>query len=156
MRILRVFLFIAGFVLLLVFSGQPSQASSPASISLTLSNPTCRQEKSNTGTCYINLRSLSASSDDPTFSHVEISIDGKVRAYYSAFFEASINANFDMMGPGLRVTCGLPNAGGDPKNGNIYPVVVTVFLGDVPSLTNTANVTCPYFVSTSLLPLVSK
>ena len=156
MRILRVFLIIAGFLSLLVLSPQPSQAFSPDSTSLTLSNPTCQQAKSNTGSCYINLRTLSASSDDPTFGHVEISIDGKVRAYYSAFFEDSINTEYAMLGPGLQVTCGLPNAGGDPQNGNIYPVVVTVFLADVPALTDTANVTCPAYVSTNLLPLVRR
>jgi hypothetical protein len=155
MRTMRIFLIIA-VLLVLALSGQPSRASSPESITLTLSNPTCHQVKSNTGTCYINLRTLSATSDDPTFTHVEIAIDGKVRAYYSAFFEESVYASYAMLGNGLEVTCGLPNAGGDPKSGNIYPVDIIAYLADVPALTDTANVTCPYFVSTNLLPLVSK
>jgi hypothetical protein len=156
MRILRVFFIIAELLLILAFSGEPSQAASPASISMTLSNPICQQAKNYTGICLINLRSLSARSDDPTFSHVEISIDGKVRAYYSAFFESSILTNFAMLGNGLQVTCGLPNAGGDPKNGNIYQVKVTAYLGGSPAITDIASVTCPYFISTSLLPVVNR
>ena len=156
MRVLRVFFLIATLLLILAFSGEPSRASSPANISMTLSNPTCRQAKTSSGTCVINLRSLNANSDDPTFSHVEISINGKVRAYYSAFFESSVNANNAMLGNGLQVPCGLPNAGGDPNSGYIYHVVVSAYLAGGPAIIDSANVTCPYIASTNLLPFIRK
>jgi hypothetical protein len=155
MRTMRALLVITG-LLILVFSGQPSQASSPASTSLAISNPTCHQSISNTANCFINFRTLYATSDDSSFGHLEIAIDGKVRAYYSAFFETSISGYYTMLGDGLQVTCGLPNAGGDPKSGNIYPVEVSIFLGDASYLTDTANVTCPSYVSIIQLPLVRK
>jgi hypothetical protein len=156
MKILRLLFLMAELVLLLALSGEHTGASPQAAITLNLSNPTCTQVKTNSGRCSINLLSLSANSSDPTFSHVEITIDGKVRANYTTFFESSINVNYAMLGDGLQVSCGRPNAGGDPSYGNQYQVVVTAYLADIPTLTDTANVYCPYFSSKYLMPLVSK
>jgi hypothetical protein len=156
MRALRIFFLVAVLMVIPVIFSEPSQAASPAAITLNQSNPTCTQINTGTGVCVINMRYLSATSNDPTFSHVEISIAGKVRAYYSAFFESSIYVDYSMLGNGLQVSCGLPNAGGDPKYGKEYQIVTTVYLADVPTLTDTANVYCPYFIDKQLLPLVGK
>lgn len=156
MRKLRFLFLIAVLVLIGSLSGEPSLASSQAGVSLTVSNPTCTQAKDIAGTCYLNLRYLNASSSDPTFSHVEISVDGKVRAFYSTFFESSVYVGNAMQGKGLQVKCGLPNASGDPLYGQQYQVVITAFLADVPSVTDTANVNCPYFLGKNLLPVVTK
>jgi hypothetical protein len=156
MRALRSFSLFAVLLLIpIIFSGS-SQAASPDAITLNISNPTCTQVKTNSGSCLINIRAMSANSSDPSFSHVEISISGKVRAYYSTFFESAIYADYRMLGNGLQVSCGGPNASGDPNYGQKYEVVITAFLADVPSITDTAIVYCPYFFGKNLTPLVIK
>jgi len=123
---------------------------------LTVSNPTCAQAVATTGACTINIKSINVSSSDPLFSHVEISINGKVRAYLSSFFEQNIYLNSAMLGEGLQVTCGLPGASGDPAYGNQYQVGIAAYITGSSPIVDSAVVYCPSFVSKSFLPLVSR
>jgi hypothetical protein len=133
-----------------------SVRAEPTATTLTVSNPTCTQPVVTSGACTINIRSIYVSSTDPLFSHVEISINGKLRAYLSSFFEQSIYLNSAMLGEGLRVTCGLPGAAGDPTFGNQYQVGIAAYVTGSSPIVDTAVVSCPSFVSKSYLPLVSR
>jgi hypothetical protein len=73
----------------LMLSGGSVRAA-PTVTTLTVNNPTCAQLQVATNACVIKIRSISASSTDPLFSHVEISVNGKLRAHLSAFFEQNI------------------------------------------------------------------
>jgi hypothetical protein len=150
---MRTFFLILCLSLALALPGEPARADQQA-VTLSASNPYCVQSSPATGACIINFRYLSAS--DPAFNHLEISIDGKVRAYMTAFFETSVYLNYAMLGDGLQVACGSPNASGIPGYGRQYVISLTAYATGSPAITDTAVVNCPYFEGKNFLPVVSK
>ncbi len=156
MRVLRIGLsFILTAILALAFAGEPVRAT-PQSLSLTYSNPYCVQTALKSGTCLIKLRYAQASTTDMSFSHIEVSINGKVRAYVSGFFENSAYLDTSMLGGGLQVACGRQNVSGIPDMGQEYTVGLTAFATDSSSLVDTANVICPYYEGKVYLPIIRK
>jgi hypothetical protein len=139
----------------LMLSGGIVRAA-PTVTTLTVNNPTCAQLQVATNACVIKIRSISASSTDPLFSHVEISVNGKLRAHLSAFFEQNIYLISAMLAEGLQVSCGLPGASGDAAFGNQYSVGISAHITGSPPIVDVANVTCPYYVSKSFLPLTNR
>jgi hypothetical protein len=59
-----------------------------------------------------------------------------------------------MMGKGLQVFCGGPNASGVPGYGLQYSVGISAIVTGSSPITDTANVTCPYFESRLYLPMI--
>ncbi len=142
----------------LVVSGDPVHAAPEATLSVTMSNPTCVQAAANSGTCYILIRSISATASDTSFTGLDISVDGKVRARFQPFFETSVSVNYKMLGRGLMVTCGRTNSGGNPNYGALHTVDYKGYLfgGTGPAAYGTASVYCPAFDGFAYLPIIRK
>jgi hypothetical protein len=156
MRLYRlVSLFICTLFMLLCTSGS-SRTLAEGGASLTVSNPYCVQASPPSATCLINVRSIIASNSDPNFRGVLITVNGKTRAFFSNFFETSIYINNKMLGNGLQVVCGRPNASGLPNYGFQYSVGISAIVSGSSPITDTAVVTCPYFEAKLYLPVVKK
>jgi hypothetical protein len=148
-------LLICSFCLLVGTSGSTGTAS-PAAVSLTVNNPYCVQAPLPSSTCWINVRNISATSSDPNFLGVEITVNGKTRAYFSNFFETAVYINKRMLGNGLRVICGRPNASGVPGYGLKYNVGISAIVSGSSPTTDTAVVACPAYESKAYLPTVRR
>jgi hypothetical protein len=136
-------------------SGSASTASQDG-VALTVSNPYCAQASPPSATCLINVRNISATSSDPNFRGVQITVNGKTRAFFSNFFENSVFINENMIGNGLQVVCGRPNASGLPNYGLQYKVGISAIVSGSSATNDTANVNCPFFESKAYLPTVRK
>lgn len=141
---------------LLIATSGSARTLAPQAVALTVSNPYCTQPSTASSTCLINLRYLSATSSDPGFLGVQITVNGKTRAYFSNFFESSIYVNDRMMGKGLQVTCGRPNASGVAGFGLQYSLGISAIVSGGSPVTDIANVTCPAFESRLYLPVVNR
>ena len=82
--------------------------------SLPMSNPFCSQPDPSVNNCYVNTRYWQANDNGTgnVLAYVLFSIDGKLRYRSNAFFENFVSYSYDMIPGGIKVTCGLPNAGG--------------------------------------------
>jgi hypothetical protein len=136
-------------------AGEPVQAA-PQAVTMTVSNPYCVQDIETAGTCRINLRYFYAATTDASFNHIEIAINGKVRADMSGFFENSAYLTGAMLGKGLLVACGGKNASGIPDMGRQYAVTLSGFATGSSPVVDVANVTCPYYQGETYLPLLRK
>ena len=158
MRALPISLLLSALIFSVALSGDPVHAAPQATLSVTMSNPACVQALANAGTCYLIIRSINASASDSSFTGLDISIDGKVRARIQTFFETTAYATDRMFGRGFLVTCGRSNAGGDPNYGRQYRVDYKGYLfgSTAPAASGTASVYCPAYDATVYLPLVHK
>lgn len=126
-------------------------AESPTALtSFQVSNPYCYQPDPTVDQCAINFRFIQASdnqSSSPYMTWLSISILNKDRYTSTAFFEGTITYSYDMVPGGLKVACGLPNAGGaGTQYGNVFGVKITPLDSSRNSMsTDIANVTCPAF-----------
>jgi hypothetical protein len=156
MRVVRIFLLVMlGLGLTQVLAGEPVHAA-PQAVTMTVSNPYCVQDIETAGTCLINLRYFYASTSDSSFNHIEIAINGKVRADMTGFFENSAYLNDAMLGNGLKVACGGKNASGIPDMGLQYAVTLSGFATGSSPIVDIANVTCPYYQGKVYLPVLRK
>lgn len=153
-----IFLLLSALGLSMALSGDPVHAAPQATLSVTMSNPTCVQASTTAGACYILIRSLSATASDTSFTGLDISVDGNVRARLQPFFEAAVNANSRMFGQGFQVTCGRSNSGGDPNFGALHTVDYKGYLfgSSTPAAYGTASVFCPVYDAAVYLPLTRK
>jgi hypothetical protein len=156
MRALRIILMTLGLGLVMLLAGEPNRVSSQVGLTMTVNNPYCVQAEPASGVCLINVRNFYAVSSDPNFAYTVITINGKVRMRMTGFFETSAYLTDRMLGRGLQVTCGLPNASGIPGYGLQYQVgLIANFYGGSP-VTDTAIVTCPYYQGKNYLPALEK
>ena len=156
MRAVRIFLLVMLTLgLTQTLAGEPAHAV-PQAVTLTVSDPYCVQDSETAGACLINLRYFYASTSDSSFNHIEIAINGKVRAYMTGFFENSAYLTYAMLGNGLKVACGGKNASGIPDMGRQYAVTLSGFATGSSPVVDVANVTCPYYQGTTYLPLLRK
>jgi hypothetical protein len=122
-----------------------------------IDNPTatCSRPVAGTGECYIqwNYLNVTASSSQYVIS-MTVSIDGRLRAYHSGFFQTSMFVPGDMYDPGFRVTCGLPGAGGVAEMGNTYNYIIRARETGGLSAANYGSVTCPADVVEVFVPLI--
>lgn len=149
MRILRFFSVAAVLALLLVI---PSANSRAATVSLTINNPVCVQPNPDAGTCFIKSFSIAAYGSETSFSQLNVFVNGKLRVNMQGFFESNAYLTADMVGNGLAVACGVPNASGNPDFGTIYTMYVTASMGDGANTWGSAQVRCPYFEGKVFLP----
>ncbi len=154
MRILRIVVSLIGLGLLLGLSGGQVTADSTQAVTLAVSNPYCVQSSTQNGVCTINVRSVSASSTDSSLTRLEISIDGKVRVRMQTFFENSAYLSEPMLGEGLKVPCGGPGSGGAAGFGQVYSVGLIGYSTSSSPISDTANVTCPFYQGFVYLPAV--
>ncbi len=117
--------------------------------SLPMSNPYCAQPDPSVNQCAINVRYWQANDNGTgnVLAYVLFSIDGKLRFRSNTFFENFVSYSYDMIPNGIKVACGLPNAGGfGALYGNGYLVDVKAY--DVTNtwvLDDQLNVKCPAF-----------
>jgi hypothetical protein len=155
MRAIRIAFWLLSLLPTLILRGDPAQ-DVPQAVTLTVSNPACVQSSIQQGACYINFNYIYATSTDPNFTSIEVTIAGKNRLRMTTFFENSTYLTGSMIGRGLLVTCGRPNASGVPNFGRIYPVSISARVTGGSPITDIANVTCPAYESTNYLPLINK
>jgi len=158
MRALKVCRVLVALALTVVLSDHAVRAVPQATLSVTMSNPACVQARANSGTCYIIIRSVSASASDSSFTGLDITINDKVRARMQPFFETTANLVASMLGQGLMVTCGRPNASGDPNLGLRYDVAYKGYLfgSSTPAAFGSAAVYCPAYESQVYSPLIRR
>ncbi len=94
---------------------------------------------------------MSASSSNYVIS-MTVSIDGRLRAYHSGFFQTTMLIPGEMYGPGFRVACGPRNAAGAGKT---YSYTARASESNGQSASNFGSVTCPG-VSLAFLPLIRR
>ena len=102
--------------------------------------------------CYVNVRYAQANDDGAgnILAYVKITIDGRLVAKISAFFESFVYFDYTMVhGTGFRVPCGLSGASGsaDPAIGKIYTLDVKAY--DITNnwvLDDQMPVGCPAFI----------
>lgn len=157
-HILPFALILCVLALSVVLTGDPVHAAPQATLSVTMSNPTCIQVPAKAGACHIVIRSISASASDTSFTGLDISIDGKVRGRIQTFFETTTYFNDRMVGAGFLVTCGRTGSGGDPVYGAVHHVDYKGYLfgSSIPAAFGTASVFCPAYDATVFLPLVRR
>jgi len=155
MRFWRRLLLLAGLILLLTFRGESTRVSAQSvSVSVQLSNPSCVQVGS---ACSIQFGGISASGSDPSFSRLEVLVDGKLRVWAGGFFESTAYLTPRMTPAGLKVACGLPGAGGQAGYGKSHLIAVNAYMADgVTSANAAAAVFCPSFEAKSFLPIAKK
>lgn len=158
MRALKFCLLLFALALTVVLSDDAVRAAPHATLSVTLNNPVCVQPRANSGTCYIIIRSLYATASDTSFTGLDIAIDGKVRARMQPFFETATTLTSAMLGRGLMVTCGRPNASGDPNYGRQYAVSYLGYLygSSTPAAYGSASVFCPAYEGKVYTPLIRR
>jgi hypothetical protein len=147
-RYLR-FLYLTAALALLVL---PRGSTSAASVGLQINNPVCVQPNPANGSCFLKALAVTATGSEASFSNLNVFVNDKLRVNMQGFFESSAYLSPDMLGDGLMVTCGRPNASGDPKYGNIYTVYITASMIDGANTWGSAGVRCPYFEGKLYLP----
>ena len=133
-------------------TGARRTVSPNAITSLPMSNPFCYQPDPAVDACYVNVRYAQANDDGAgnILAYVKITIDGRLVAKISAFFESFVYFDYTMVhGTGCRVPCGLAGASGspDPAIGKIYTLDVRAY--DVTNtwvLDDQMPVGCPAFI----------
>jgi hypothetical protein len=145
-----------GLILVLQFQGGPAKAALPqaSSISVSMSNPACTQAFPASGVCTIRFHNLTASGSDPSFARVEVLVNGKLRLNVAGFFESSAYFTDLMLPGGLKVTCGVPNASGQPNFGKIYQLTANAYMADGTTASASTNVACPAFQAIAYLPFI--
>jgi hypothetical protein len=105
---------------------------------------TCYRPDQHKDTCYIDWGYLyvTASSSQYIIS-MTVSIDNRLRAYHSGFFQTYMYVPADMFSPGFRVTCGPPGSGGNPKLGSAHSYTLRARETGGLSAANYGTVYCP-------------
>jgi len=157
-RLRRPLFLLLGLMLLAQSPGEVVQAAPlrTTSISISMSNPSCVQVRPPSGTCALQLGYLVASGSDPSFSRLEVLVEGKLRAYMGGFFESTAYLISPMIPGGLLVTCGRSNASGKPDYGKAYSLAANAYMADGTSASSSTTVFCPAFDGITYLPVIRK
>jgi hypothetical protein len=83
-----------------------------------------------------------------------LTIDGRLRAYFSGFFQNQMIIDSGMYQPGFRVVCGFPDSGAIAGMGKTYTYVISARDTSGPPLSNYGSVTCPADVVKVYLPVI--
>jgi hypothetical protein len=117
--------------------------------------PTCYVENPGTGTCYINWSYLYVAAGSSQYMiSMTVSLDDRVRAYTSGFFQTTMYVPGSMFGKGFRVACGVPGDGPSPNLGRTYSYTVRARETGGLGSTNYGSVTCPAGKEPLYLPFV--
>jgi hypothetical protein len=121
-----------------------------------MSNPTCIEARPASGACTIQINSLSASGSDPSFSRVEVLVNGKLRVFMGGFFESTAYLSFPMESGGLEVACGGLGEGGLANYGRSYSVAANAYMADGTSASDSMTVFCPAYDGRTYLPFLQR
>jgi hypothetical protein len=122
-----------------------------------IDSPAATCYRASAGTCYIEWSyfSVSASASQYVIS-MTVSIDDRVRAYHSGFFQTSMYIPGDMLEPGFKVACDWRGASGVPELGYTYNYVIRAAETGGLKFANYGTVTCPADKGMVFLPFVTK
>ncbi len=119
--------------------------------------PTCYRPVAGTGACYIQWNYLYVAASAPSYViSMTVTIDGRLRAYYSGFFQTSMYVPPQMHDTGFRVACGAPGAGGVAGLGNTYTYIIAARETGGPGTQRSGSVTCPAGGGAVFLPVIQK
>ncbi len=118
-------------------------------------SPTCY--RASVGTCYIGWSYLSVSASTSQYIiSMTVSIDDRMRAYHTGFFQNSMYIPGDMLEPGFKVACGWPGVSGVPELGYTHNYVIRAAETGGLTSANYGTVTCPADKGVVFLPFVTK
>jgi hypothetical protein len=112
----------------------------------------------NTGACYIEWPVLAASvtvSTDYMIS-MTVTLDDRLRGYFSGFFTTSLQAPADMLARGFKVNCGAPGAAGNPDLGASYRYLIEARATSGPVTQISGDVSCPADLLHLQLPFLTR
>lgn len=117
----------------------------------------CYLPVSGTGDCYLTWQYLRVSAGSSSYIiSMTVSIDGRLRAAHQGFFQSGMYVPGDLYQPGLKVACGSPGDGGDPKLGRNYSYTIRARDSAGLKAANYGSVLCPADLPPLFLPLLSK
>jgi hypothetical protein len=119
--------------------------------------PVCSRPVPNTGLCYLQWNTLSATTSTTTTYVISmtVAIDGRQRAYFAGFFQNSFTAPSSMFSPGFKVPCGAPGASGDPALGAAYTYTLDARATGGLAAAVSGLVSCPADLVFLHLPVIS-
>ena len=120
-------------------------------------SPTCYLPSPGTGACYITWNYLYVTASSPNYIiSMTITIDNRILAYNSGFFQTYMFVPGSMYGRGLKVNCGLPGTDGVQALGKSYNYTIRARETGGLGAANYGAVTCPADVVKVYLPNVHK
>jgi len=128
--------------------------NSPDISAIDSPSASCVRPVASAGDCYVRwyYMNVTASSSQYIIS-MTVTIDGRLRAYHSGFFQSSMFIPGTMMGKGFQVACGLPGSGGKPGLGETYNYAIRARETGGLTAANYGFVTCPA-ANATFLPFV--
>jgi hypothetical protein len=130
---------------------------SPAAFLLDSPGPSCYRLAAGTGACTIVWNDLYVTADSGQFIiSMTLSIDDRVRAYHSGFFQNYMYIPANMYDRGFKVICGAPGSGGAADMGKVYNYTLRTRQTGGSAIINSGAVTCPADVVRVFLPLSQK
>ncbi len=134
-----------------------SDIDSPAVSSIDSASATCFRPVIGTGACYIQWNYLYVTAAPGAYViSMTVTIDNRLRAYHSGFFQTSMYIPGEMTAPGYKVSCGAPGSGATAEWGNTYAYAVRARDTTGTSAANYGSISCPADVVKVFLPLLRK
>lgn len=134
-----------------------AEVEAAAGPSIDSPSPTCYRPVAGTGACYIQWNYLNVTADSGSYIiSTTVTINNRLRAYHSGFFQSSMFIPEDMTAPGYRVACGPPGSGNIAGLGQTYPYVIRARETSGLSAANAGSITCPADIVAIFLPLIQR
>ncbi len=118
-----------------------------------IDSPTATCYQSQVGECFINWGSLFVNASPSYMIYFTVTIDNRVRALYSGFFQTSLTILPAMHGAGFKVPCGGQSEAVSPPTGRLHTWQAAAQASDGGRSVNNGSVICPPTL-TAYLPLV--
>lgn len=132
-------------------------ARAPAISFIDSASPTCYAAAPGTGACYVEWEAMYVEAAAGSYIiSMTVSIDDRVRAHHSGFFQRSMYIPGDLVAPGYRVACGAVGSGALPGLGATYRYAIRARDTDGLTAANHGAVTCPADTATAFLPLIRR
>jgi hypothetical protein len=132
------------------------EADAPTISFIDSPSPTCYRPVAGRDACYIQWNYLYVYATAPEYViSMTVAIDGRLRAYHSAFFQTAMYIPGETYQSGFRVACGVPGAGGEVGMGNTHSYTIRARETGGLGAANYGSVTCPA-VPKVFLPLLRK
>ncbi|HZD11205.1 MAG TPA: hypothetical protein VE553_07670 [Candidatus Binatia bacterium] len=124
-----------------------------------IDNPTatCYRAIPESGACYVTWNNLQVTASASQYIiTMTVAIDNQMVAYHAGFFQTTIYVPGAIYGPGFRVSCGLPGAGGRPDWGTMHSYTIRARETGGLKAANYGSVICPADTAHSFMPVVFK
>jgi opacity protein-like surface antigen len=106
--------------------------------------PQCYSSLVDPNVCYVNWYRLQVTASPGQYmERMTITLNGRVSAVYSGFFQTSMVVQGGLNAEGFKVVCGVAGVSGDPDFGYEYSYVIRARETGGLSATNSGTVKCP-------------